>query len=56
MVNNKADSIKMFTRVIYKLYDNKESDNAKLQYEEFINDVVNRYQEDSLILTWPTIA
>ena len=53
MVNYKADSIKMFTRVIDKLYDNKhlsskESDNAKLQYEEFINDVVSRYQEDFL--------
>ena len=50
MVNIKADSIKMFTRVIDKLYDNKhlsskESDNAKLHYEEFINDVVSRYQE-----------
>ena len=36
-----------------KLYDNKhlsskKSDNAKLQYEEFINDVVIRYQEDFL--------
>ena len=53
MVNNKADSIKMFTRAIDKLYDNKhlsskESDNAKLQYEEFISDVVSRYNEDFL--------
>ena len=53
MINNKADSIKRFTRVIDKLYDNKhlsskESDNAKLQYEEFINDVVSRYQENFL--------
>ena len=53
MVNYKADSTKMFTRVMDKLYDNKhlsskESDNAKLQYEEFISDVVSRYQEDFL--------
>ena len=43
----------MFTKVIDKLYENKhlaskESNNAKLQYEEFINDVVSRYQEDFL--------
>lgn len=52
MLNNKVDSINMFPRVVDKLYDNKhlsskESDNAKLQYEEFINYVVSR-QEDSL--------
>ena len=51
MVNNKADAIIMFTKVIDKLYENKhlaskESDNAKLQYEEFINDMVSRYQKD----------
>lgn len=43
----------MFMKVIDKLYENKylaskELNNAKLQYEEFINDVVSRYQEDFL--------
>ena len=51
MVNNKTDSVKILIKVINKLYDkhlsSKESDNAKLQYEEFINDV-SRYQEDFL--------
>ena len=51
MVNNKTDSVKILTKVFNKLYDkhlsSKESDNAKLQYEEFINDV-SRYQEDFL--------
>ena len=51
MVNNKTDSVKILTKVINKLYDkhlsSKESDNGKLQYEEFINDV-SRYQEDFL--------
>ena len=50
---NKADAISMFIKVIDKLYENKhlaskESNNAKLQYEEFINDVVSRYQESFL--------
>ena len=40
-------------KVIYKLYENKhlaseESDNAKLQYEEFVNDAVSKYEEDFL--------
>ena len=53
MVNNTVDVIKMFTSIINKLYDNKhslskESDNAKLQYNEFINDVGSRNQEDFL--------
>ena len=43
----------MFIKVIDKLYENKhlaskESNNAKLQYEEFMNDVVSRYQESFL--------
>ena len=59
MVSNKAGSIKIFTRVIDKLYKKKhlssiESDNTKLQYKEFIDDVV--VGKISLILTWPTIA
>ena len=53
MVNNNVDVIKMFTSIINKLYDNKhslskESDNAKLQYNGFINDVASRNQEDFL--------
>ena len=43
----------MFSKGIDKPYENKhlaskESSNAKLQYEEFINDVFSRYQEDFL--------
>ena len=42
MVNNKADATSIFTKVIDKLHENKhlalkQSDNVKLQYEEFIN-------------------
>ena len=53
IVNNQANAISMFRKVIDKLYENKhlapkESDNTKLQYEEFINDVVSRCQEDFL--------
>ena len=51
MVINKADAISKFTKVVDKLYENKhltskESDNAKLQYAEFVSDVASRYQEE----------
>ena len=53
IVNNQADAISMFRKIIDKLHENKhlapkESDNTKLQYKEFINDVVSRCQEDFL--------
>ena len=60
MVNNKADAISMFTEVIDKLYESKllaskESDNAKLQYEEFIMLLLD-ISRISLIFTCPMIA
>lgn len=50
MVNNKDKVVVMFAKVIDKLYENKhlsanESDKAKLQYEEFLKDIVTRHQE-----------
>ena len=53
MVNKNVDVIKMFTRIINKLYDNKhslskQSDNVKLQYNQFINDVASRNQKGFL--------
>ena len=51
----------MFIKVIDKLYENKhsaskESDNARLQYEEFINDVVSKYNKDFVDFICPVIA
>ena len=52
MVSNKAAAISsIFTKVVGKFYENKhltlkDLDNAKLQYEEFINHVASRYQEE----------
>ena len=60
IVNNQADAISMFTEVIDKLYESKllaskESDNAKLQYEEFIMLLLD-ISRISLIFTCPMIA
>ena len=51
MVGNKAVAISKLTKVVEKFYEiqhlsPKESDNAKLQYEEFINHFAKRYQEE----------
>lgn len=61
MVSNKAAAISsIFTKVAGKFYENKhltlkDLDNAKLQYEEFINHVASRYQEE-LVNWWHKIV
>ena len=60
MVNNKADSIKMFTTVIDKLYDKKHHQRNQIMPSCSMKNLSTTLSVDirkiSLILTWPTIA